>query len=61
MCAHKQLTIFKLYEPPENGARRRPCEAHMGHTPVLSRLTAGSRRRGICTWRWRISFAHQVA
>jgi len=41
MCAHKQLTIFKLYEPPENGARRRPCEAHMGHTPVLSRLTAG--------------------
>ncbi len=22
-------------------ARRRPCESHMGHTPVLSRLTAG--------------------
>ena len=36
--SHKPTKISKLYEHSANGARRRPCEAHMGYTPVLSRL-----------------------
>ena len=44
MCAHKQLTIFKLYEPPENGARRL---AHVRLTWVTRLFCPASRRESL--------------